>query len=132
MADNRISTRLDSYARLFLTKLRQTISELLSFIVEFKSAFIVLLIWMILGGFAVVPEEELTQTGFFPVDVFFASLTFLVSLIGSILELILYPIDLIINKKPFDQTKIPEIFILLMPLVIMIVTSFLIMVWTED
>ncbi|MFW9855833.1 MAG: hypothetical protein ACFFFG_12280 [Candidatus Thorarchaeota archaeon] len=132
MSESRFSSRMSIYIRPFLAKLRRSLSELVSLIVEFKSALLVLLMWVILGGFVVVRPQDIDSTGFFPADVFLASLTFLVSLLGSILELILYPIDLVTTNKPFDETTIPEIFILLIPLVILIVGSFLIMVWTED
>lgn len=132
LSESRFSSRMSIYIRPFLAKLRRSLSELVSLIVEFKSALLVLLMWVILGGFVVVRPQDIDSTGFFPADVFLASLTFLVSLLGSILELILYPIDLVTTNKPFDETTIPEIFILLIPLVILIVGSFLIMVWTED
>jgi hypothetical protein len=131
ISKNQIPSKLDTHFWPFLGKFRHTVTELLSFITEFRNALLVILIWIVLGGLVTNPAEELS-TGFFPIDVVFASVAFIITMGVSIIELILYPVDLILSTKPFDQTTVPEIFILLIPLVILIVTSFLIFVWTED
>lgn len=56
----------------------------------------------------------------------------IIKLIGLVLRLVLYPFELILFETEFRDTDIPEVFILLTPLVVLVTLGFLIIIATED
>ncbi len=80
-------------------------------IIEFKSSILVIIIWVLVSEIS----------GYHMVDIF-----------RSIFKIIIYPLNWVLYRTNFDLTGIPVIFLLLMPLVIFIVITFLILISTED
>ena len=93
------------------SKLRLFIEDLPELIIEFKGFIITFIIWIIIAEIA----------GYS-----------LINLIRTFIRLILYPLNLILFNMDFTDALVPEIFILLMPLVILTAVSFFIIISTED
>ena len=85
--------------------------EGLDFILGFRNALIIIFVWVFVSEIA----------GYSVLNIF-----------GSIIGLFLYPVNLLLFNTPFNETNIPEVFIILLPLVTLIVVGFLIIVSTED
>lgn len=61
----------------------------------------------------------------------FGGYSFLI-LLRSIGKLLLYPLNLLLNGTDFSSIDVPEIFILLFPLVILVTVGFFVIISTED
>ncbi|MFX0206383.1 MAG: hypothetical protein ACFFDT_10375 [Candidatus Hodarchaeota archaeon] len=85
--------------------------EVLDFVLGFRNAIIIIFAWIFIS--------EISGYSVF-------------TLLGSIISLFLYPINLLLFNTPFNETDVPEVFIILLPLVTLIVVGFLIIVSTED
>ena len=94
-----------------LGKFVQVLKDLLDTIIDFKAAIIVIITWLIV---AQISGYSLTST------------------IWSIMKLILYPLNLILFNAEFSSIGVPEVFILLIPLVFLTLICFLIIITTED
>lgn len=95
----------------YLKKAIRSLKELPTYIKEYKSALIFLGIWIITAELA----------GFSFLKVFI-----------SILKLLAYPLYLILFNTEFKAMHIPEIFILMVPLVFFVLIGFLAIIATED
>jgi len=85
--------------------------EVLDFMLGFRNAIIIIFAWIFISeisGYSVL------------------------YLFRSIITLLLYPINLVLFGTPFDEIAVPEVFLILLPLVALIVIGFLIIVSTED
>lgn len=85
--------------------------EVLDFILGFRNAILMIFTWILISeisGYSVL------------------------YLLRSIINLFLYPINLVLFNTPFDTIDVPEVFLILLPLVVLIVIGFLIIVSTED
>lgn len=80
-------------------------------IIEFKNFIIVIIIWLILA--------ELSGYSF-------------LILLRTIGKLLLYPLNLLLFGTDFSSIDVPEIFILLFPLVILVTVGFFVLIATED
>ncbi|MFX0183607.1 MAG: hypothetical protein ACFE95_11045 [Candidatus Hodarchaeota archaeon] len=94
-----------------LHRLTQFVKDIPDLIIEFKGAIIVIAVWLIIGDIA----------GYS-----------IVTLIISIVKLIFYPLLLLFFNTGFSAINVPEIFILMVPLVILMVVGFLTIIATED
>ena len=94
-----------------LGKLVQFLKNLLDLIIDFKAGIIVIITWLVV---AQVSGYSLT------------------SIIWDIIKLILYPINLLLFNTPYRSIDVPEVFILLVPLVVLTTVGFLIIISTED
>ncbi len=94
-----------------LGKLAQFLKDLPDLIIEFKAGIIVIITWLVvaqLSGYS------------------------LTSIIWSIIKLILYPLNLLLFNTKYSSIDVPEVFILLVPLVVLTTVGFLIIISTED
>jgi len=85
--------------------------EVLDFVLGFRNAMITILAWIFISeisGYSVL------------------------NLLRSVISLFLYPFNLVLFSTPFDEIDVPEVFLILLPLVTLIVIGFLIIVSTED
>lgn len=87
------------------------LKDITDLIIEFKNFLIVIIIWLILA--------ELSGYSFF-------------LLLRSISRLLLYPLNLLLFGTDFSSIEVPEIFILLFPLVILVTVGFFVLIATED
>ena len=94
-----------------LEKLVQFLKNLLDVIIDFKAGIIVIITWLVV---AQISGYTLT------------------SIIWDIIKLILYPINLLLFGTQYRSIDVPEVFILLVPLVVLTLTGFLIIISTED
>ena len=94
-----------------LGKSVQFLKNLLDLIIDFKAGIIVIITWLVV---AQVSGYSLT------------------SIIWSIIKLILYPLNLLLFNTEFSSIDVPEVFILLVPLVVLTTVGFLIIISTED
>ncbi len=93
------------------SSLLEFIKNLPSTIKEFKGAITILIIWLIVSEIAGYSIFRVFQ---------------------SVIRIILYPLNWVLFKTRFEATGIPEVFLLLMPLVILLTVSFLVIIYTED
>ncbi len=94
-----------------LGKLVLFLKDLPDLIIEFKSSIIMIITWLVV---AQISGYSLT------------------SIIWSVTKLILYPLNLLLFNTKFSSIGVPEIFILLVPLVVLTTVGFLIIISTED
>ena len=94
-----------------LGKLVQFLKNLLDVIIEFKAGIVVIITWL-----AVAQFSGYTLT----------------SIIWDIIKLILYPINVLLFNTQYRSIDVPEIFIFLVPLVVLTTVGFLIIISTED
>ncbi len=85
--------------------------DMLDFILGFRNAIFIILIWIFIADIS----------GYSVID-----------LLESIVNLILYPVSLLLFNTGFSDINVPEVFFLLVPLVALITIGFLILVSTED
>jgi len=104
-------TEMNTKGYTSVISLLEFIKNLPSTIKEFKGAIIILIAWLIVSEIA----------GYSIIIVF-----------RSIFRIILYPLNWVLFKTSFKATGIPEVFLLLMPLVILLTVSFLVIIYTED
>ena len=95
----------------FLKKIIRFLKELPAYIKEYKSAIIFIMAWLIVA--------EIAGDSF-------------LNLFITIGKLLSYPFYLILFNTEFRAMNIPEIFILLIPLVFFVLTGFLTIIATED
>ena len=93
------------------SRLIELIKNLPELIKEFKGSIITIIAWLVIA--------ELAGYSF-------------ISILWSAIKLIIYPLNLLLFNLSFRATNIPEIFILLVPLVILVLVGFLIIISTED
>ncbi|MFX0084182.1 MAG: hypothetical protein ACFFAU_00800 [Candidatus Hodarchaeota archaeon] len=103
--------KIVQYSKTIGNNLLQLAKSAPDLIIEFKSAIIVIIIWILISE----------NSGYRMIDIF-----------RSIFKLILYPLNWVLYRTNFDLTGIPVIFILLMPLVILISVTFIVLISTED
>lgn len=94
-----------------LSKLNELIKNLPDFIKEFKGSIIAIIAWLVVAELA---GYSLIRT------------------LWSIIKLIIYPLNLLLFNLSFKTINVPEIFILLIPLIILISVGLLIIISTED
>ncbi|WP_455140023.1 hypothetical protein [Candidatus Hodarchaeum mangrovi] len=92
-------------------KIIRFLKDLPAYIIEYKSAIIFIVAWLIIAEIA----------GYSFVNLFI-----------MIIKLLAYPLYLILFNTEFRAMKIPEIFILLIPLVFFVLIGFLTIIATED
>lgn len=92
-------------------KLVQFLKDLADIIFEFKGGIITIITWLVVAQFS----------GYS-----------LISIIWSIIKLILYPLNLLLFNTKFSSIDVPEVYILLVPLVVLTTVGFLIIISTED
>lgn len=92
-------------------KIIKLLKDITDLIIEFKNFIIVIIIWLILA--------ELSGYSF-------------LILLRSIGKLLLYPLNLLLFRTDFSSIEVPEIFILLFPLVILVTVGFFVLIATED
>ena len=92
-------------------KIINLLKNITDLIIEFKNFIIVIIIWLILA--------ELSGYSF-------------LILLRSIGRLLLYPLNLLLLGTDFSAIDVPEIFILLFPLVILVTVGFFVLIATED
>jgi hypothetical protein len=109
MSSDKNSNNLDQ--KFTIEKLIQFLKNLLDLIIDFKAGIIVIITWLVVAQFS----------GY--------SLT---SIIWSIIKLILYPLNLLLFNTQYRSIDVPEVFILLVPLVVLTTVGFLIIISTED
>ena len=93
------------------TKIIKLLKDITDLIIEFKNFIIVIIIWLILA--------ELSGYSF-------------LILLRSVGRLLLYPLNLLLLGTDFSSIDVPEIFILLFPLVILVTVGFFVLIATED
>ena len=103
--------RLEQYLKQTVAAILKIIKDIPDLLKEFKGAVIVIIVWLIVAQLA---GYSVTST------------------IISIIKLVLYPLYLLLFNTEFSDMNIPEIFILMMPLVLLTFTGFLIIIATED
>lgn len=117
MSSQEVSERISKYIRLIRNRywsrdsLVEFVRNIPSLIKEFKGIIIFIIAWLVvseIAGYSVL------------------------SILQSIWRIILYPLNWILFKTSFEFTEIPEIFLLLMPLAILIIVSFMVIISTED
>ncbi|MFX0015607.1 MAG: hypothetical protein ACFFB2_11500 [Promethearchaeota archaeon] len=90
---------------------QQYAREVLDFILGFRNAIIIIFAWILISqisGYSVL------------------------NILGSIVSLLFYPINLLLFNTGFNEINVPEVFFLLVPLMILIIVGFLIIISTED
>lgn len=92
-------------------KLLDYAKDLLNFVVEFKSAIIIICVWILVS--------EIAGYSIF-------------NLLRSIFRLLLYPLNLVLFNMKFSAIDVPEVFFLLVPLITLITIGFLVIISTED
>jgi hypothetical protein len=111
MSSHDNSGKLTQITRQILHRLTQFVKDLPDLIREFKGAIIVIIIWLIvaqIAGYSIV------------------------TIIISIIKLLLYPLNLVLFSTSFSAINVPEVFILMVPLVILVIAGFLTIIATED
>ncbi len=111
MVPHDFSKKISTYFKLGDKKLREIFINSLSLIKEFKGTVFFLFFWVLISEMAGYP----------------VLLTF-----RSIFRLIIYPLNWILFKTQFKITEIPQVFLLLIPLFLLVVISFIIIISTED
>ena len=109
MSSDKNSSNLNQ--KFTLGKLVQFLKNLLDLIIDFKAGIIVIITWLVV---AQISGYSLT------------------SIIWDIIKLILYPLNLLLFNTEFRSIDVPEVFILLVPLVVLTTVGFLIIISTED
>lgn len=97
--------------KVVMRKLIQFFKDLLEIIINFKGGIIVIITWLVVA--------ELSGYS-------------LTSILWSILKLILYPLNLLLFNTEFSAIDVPQIYILLVPLVVLTTIGFLVIISTED
>lgn len=111
MSLQEFSEKFSYYSKRILNLFLQFIKDIPILIRDFKAGFIIIFVWIFVGeisGYSIL------------------------TLFQSIIRLVLYPLNWFLYKTKFGLTEIPEVFILLMPLVLLITVGFLIIISTED
>ena len=94
-----------------LARIPQLIKNFIELLLGFKNTIIIIIVWIIVSEYA----------GY---SVF--------NLIRSVFKLLIYPINWLLYKTEFSATEIPEVFILLIPLLMLISIGFIVLISTED
>jgi hypothetical protein len=110
-ASERIVKFLHRYSQLLGEKFLEFVKNVPSLIKEFKGVISIVIAWLVVSELVGFPVLRIVQ---------------------SIWRIILYPLNWVLFKTSFEITGIPEVFLLLMPLVILIIVSFMVIISTED
>jgi len=111
MSSHRNSGKLAQFIKQILHRVTHFVKDAPDLIREFKGSIIVIIIWLIvaqIAGYSII------------------------ILISSIIKLMLYPLSLLIFNTSFDAINVPEVFIIMIPLVILMIAGFLTIIATED
>ncbi|MHA2243353.1 MAG: hypothetical protein ACXADY_00130 [Candidatus Hodarchaeales archaeon] len=111
MSSQEISRKFSLYSKLVIQKLLEFTKNTPDLIREFKTAIIIIVAWIFVSE----------NAGYHVIDLF-----------RSIFRIIIYPFNWFWYKTHFDETGIPEVFIVLMPVVVLVTVGFLIIISTED
>ncbi|MFX0049853.1 MAG: hypothetical protein ACFFAJ_01645 [Candidatus Hodarchaeota archaeon] len=111
MSSQDVNGKIVHYSKLMINNLFNLLKSMPRLINEYKSAIIIIIAWISISEIAGYSIIELFTT---------------------IFKLIIYPYNWIVYKTQFELTGIPEIFILIIPLVVLITVGFLIIISTED
>jgi hypothetical protein len=111
LVGNKLPVDESSFRIKYSKKVIRFLKELPTYIKEYKSALIFIGVWIITADLA----------GFSFLKVFI-----------TILKLLVYPLYLILFNTEFKAMNIPEIFILMVPLVFFVLIGFLAIIATED
>jgi hypothetical protein len=107
----KVNGKIVHYSKLMINNLFNLLKSMPRHINEYKSAIIIIIAWISISEIA----------GYSIIDLF-----------TTIFKLIIYPYNWIVYRTQFELTGIPEIFVLIIPLVVLITVGFLIIISTED
>ena len=111
MSSQEFSRKFSHYLKLMIKLSRQFVKNIPDLVREFKSTIIIIVSWIVVSEMA----------GYSVFDLF-----------RSIFRLLIYPLNWILFKTQFNLIRVPEVFILLIPFVILITFGLLIIISTED
>ena len=118
LSSKEILDKSPSNERFLLRKFLNILRNVLDLIIEYKSAIIIIIAWILVSEVAnyLNPEESYT----------------LGDLLGSVFMVLLYPIFLLFFNTGFKELNVSQIFLLFIPLVLLISAGFLIIISTEN
>ncbi len=118
MSSQEILDKSPSNERFLLRKFLNILRNVLDLIIEYKSAIIIIIAWILVSEVAnyINPDEYYTLS----------------ELLGSIFMILMYLILLLFFNTGFNELNVSQVFLLLIPLVLLIVSGFLIIITTED